>query len=192
MDAIDAAAVAQVLEGKPEEFRVLVDRHSRALFRLAFRMTGNQQDAEEVVQETFLRAFRSLKNFEARSSAATWLHRIAANQALDLLKRRKRQEKGHYPVAEESAPEEQAVQLRTDRPDPERTFLSGEVKRQVAAVLQQLTPVERTAFVMRHMEGHSIEEIGKALKVRNVAARNSVFRAVQKLRRALEPLAGAR
>ena len=192
MDAIDRAAVAQVLEGDREAFRVLVDRHSRSVYRLAFRMTGNQQDAEEVVQETFLRAFKALKDFEARSSAATWLYRIAANQSLDLLKRRKRQEQGHYSIAEESDPEEQAVQVKTDDPDPERMLLSKEVKKKVATVLAQLTPVERTAFIMRHMEGRSMEEISAALKVRNVAARNSVFRAVQKLRRALEPMTETR
>jgi RNA polymerase sigma-70 factor, ECF subfamily len=188
MDAIDAAAVEQVLGGDHEAFRVLVDRHSRGLYRLAFRMTGNQQDAEEVVQETFMRAFRSLKDFEARSSAATWLYRIAANQSFDLLKRRKRHGI-HQPVAEESDFEEGAIQVQADDPDPERLLLSKEVKSRVATVMSQLTPVERVAFTMRHMEGRSIEEISKALKVRNVAARNSVFRAVQKLRRALEPLA---
>jgi RNA polymerase sigma-70 factor (ECF subfamily) len=191
MDAIDAAAVEQVLGGDHEAFRVLVDRHSRGLFRLAFRMTGNQQDAEEVVQETFMRAFKSLKDFEARSSAATWLYRIAANQSLDLLKRRKRHAT-HHQVAEESDFEEGAIQVQADDPDPERLLLSREVKSRVATVMSQLTPVERVAFTMRHMEGRSIEEISKALKVRNVAARNSVFRAVQKLRRVLEPLAETR
>jgi RNA polymerase sigma-70 factor, ECF subfamily len=193
MDAIDAAAVEQVLKGNHDAFKVIVDRHSRTLFKVAFRMTGNEHDAEEVVQESLLRAFKSLKTFEAHSSLATWLYRIAANQSLDLLKRKKRRGPAEYSITEEHDPEEQmTVQVETNDPDPERMLLSKEVKKKVTAVMAQLTPAERTAFVMRHMEGRSMDEISKMLNIRNVAARNCVFRAVQKLRRALEPLVEAR
>ena len=193
MDAIDAAAVQQVLAGNHEAFKAIVDRHSRTLFKVAFRITGNEPDAEEVVQETLLRAFKSLKTFEAQSSLATWLYRIAANQSLDLLKRKKRRGPAEYSINEEHDPEEQmTVQVETNDPDHERMLLSKEVKKKVTAVMAQLTPAERTAFVMRHMEGRSMDEISKMLNIRNVAARNCVFRAVQKLRRALEPLVEAR
>jgi RNA polymerase sigma-70 factor, ECF subfamily len=84
------------------------------------------------------------------------------------------------------------VQVETNDPDPERMLLSKEVRKKVTAVMSQLTPAERAAFVMRHMEGHSMDEISRILNIRNVAARNCVFRAVQKLRRALEPLVEAR
>src|SRR5947208_4324462 len=91
MDASEAAAVlARARQGDGEAFRALVERHSRNVFRLAFRMTGNEQDAEDVVQETFMRAYRQLKNYEARSSFATWLFRIASNCSLDLIRSRKR------------------------------------------------------------------------------------------------------
>jgi RNA polymerase sigma-70 factor, ECF subfamily len=193
MDAIDAAAVEQVLKGNHDAFKAIVDRHSRTLFKVAFRMTGNENDAEEVVQESLLRAFKSLKTFEAHSSLATWLYRIAANQSLDLLKRKKRRGPAEYSITEEHDPEEQmTVQVETNDPDPERMLLSKEVRKKVTAVMSQLTPAERAAFVMRHMEGHSMDEISRILNIRNVAARNCVFRAVQKLRRALEPLVEAR
>ena len=78
----DAAVVAQVCAGDSGAFRVLVDRHSRPVFRLAYRRTGNQQDAEDVVQETFMRAFRQLRRFESRASFGTWIHRIAVNCAI--------------------------------------------------------------------------------------------------------------
>ena len=79
----DAAQVALVLGGDPDAFRVLVDRHSRRLFRLAYRMTGNEHDAEEVVQDALLRAYHRLDQFESRANFATWLYRICANCALD-------------------------------------------------------------------------------------------------------------
>src|SRR5687768_6541632 len=87
---MDAAAVDRVTRGDPEAFRLLVDRHSRSVFRLAYRLTRNQHDADDVVQETFLRAYRHLSSFDSRSSFSTWLHRIATNTAFDLLRRNER------------------------------------------------------------------------------------------------------
>ncbi len=85
-------AVERAQSGDSDAFRLLVEQHSRAVFRLAFRMTGNEQDAEDVVQETFLRAYRQLDKYEARSSFSTWLYRIASNYSLDLIRMRKRHE----------------------------------------------------------------------------------------------------
>src|ERR1700692_274935 len=90
MDESDGAAVVRAQSGDGDAFRLLVDRHSRSLFRLAFRMTGNEQDAEDVVQETFLRAYKQLHRYEARASFGTWLYRIASNYSLDLVRSRKR------------------------------------------------------------------------------------------------------
>src|SRR4249920_3278347 len=84
MPQTDAAAVALARDGDSEAFRALVERHSRAVYRLAHRMTGSPQDAEDVVQETFLKAYRQLGRFESRANFGTWLHRIAVNCAIDL------------------------------------------------------------------------------------------------------------
>src|SRR5437879_4263434 len=89
MDGSDAERVAQALAGDRDAFRVLVERHSRSIFRLAYRMTGNEHDAEEVVQETFLKAYRRLSRFESRSNFGTWLYRIGVNCSLDLMRKRR-------------------------------------------------------------------------------------------------------
>src|SRR5919199_3124546 len=87
MDATDATAVLdRARQGDSDAFRVLVERHSRSVFRLAFRMTGNEQDAEDVVQESFLRAYRQLGRFESRANFGTWLYRIVANCSVDLMR----------------------------------------------------------------------------------------------------------
>src|SRR5919197_6243800 len=87
MDATETAAVlARARQGDSDAFRALVERHSRSAFRLAFRMTGHEQDAEDVVQESFLRAYRHLGRFEARADFGTWLYRIVANCAVDLMR----------------------------------------------------------------------------------------------------------
>src|ERR1051326_1122223 len=90
MELSDRAFVAKARSGDGDAFRALVERHSRSLFRLAFRMTGNQQDAEDVVQESFLRAYRQLDKFDERASFGTWLYRIVTNCALDLVGARRR------------------------------------------------------------------------------------------------------
>ena len=191
MELTDRAAVDEVLAGTHESFRVLVDRHSRKVFGLAYRMTGNEHDADEVVQETFLRCYKRLESFEARSSFSTWLYRIASNCALDLLAKRK-QDKAH--IAEhdnrddESNPEERALEYASPQPGPERMLLSAELRQRVADAMKRLTDVERTAFVLRHFEGRSISEIGSVLKVKDEAVKNTVFRAVKKMRTELEPL----
>ena len=185
MEQSDATAVAQVRAGNYDAFGVLVERHSRNLFRLAFRMTGNEQDAEDIVQETFMKAYRQLAKFDGRASFSTWLYRIAANGSLDLIRSRNRRQEQQEPAMEEG--QELASSVSAGDPTPERLAFSVELKNLLAPALEQLSPMERAAFVLRHYEGLSTEDIGQALGVQAGAAKHSVFRAVQKLRRVLEP-----
>lgn len=178
MEANDADVVARARDGDSEAFRALVERHSRGLFRLAYRITGNENDAEDVVQESFLRAYRTLDRFESRAGFGTWLHRIAANCALDLIRARRR-------YGERL---DLTDLLAGTQPSQERLVLGGEVQRRVSAAMAQLSPNERAAFVMRHHEQMSIDEIGRALRLRENATKQCIFRAVQKLRRALRPV----
>ncbi len=187
MDASEAATVvARARQGDSEAFRSLVERHSRSAFRLAFRMTGNQHDAEDVVQDSFLRAYRQLARFESRAHFGTWLHRIVANCSVDLLRaRRSRQDHARVDDVES------IVDLpAADTAGPERLARSAEIERSVAAALAQLSPLERAAFTLRHYEGRSIAEIGKTLGLGTSATKHSVFRAVRKLRAALGPIRG--
>src|SRR5437868_15552087 len=119
MDATEASAVlARARQGDSDAFRVLVERHSQSVFRLAFRMQGNEQDAEDVVQETFLRAYRQLDKYEARSSFSTWLYRIASNYSLDLIRSRKR----HEEKRERGSVEDRDIlqSIPVDSPGPDR------------------------------------------------------------------------
>src|SRR5208337_1406793 len=192
MDESDAAAVARACAGETEAFRVLVDRYSRKIFRLAYGMTRNEQDAEDVVQETFLRAYRRLDQFESRSSFGTWIFRIAVNSALDLTRKLGRHEQAEQQMPGDEAGAEKLSQLPTPEPAPDRLLLSGELKHKVESVLASLSPRVRTAFVLRHYEGMPIEQIGSVLGLKGSATKNSIYRAVQKLRKELEPLVVAR
>ena len=191
----DAIAVERTLAGDRDAFRVLVERHSPNVFRLAFRMTGNQHDAEEVVQEAFLRAYQKLSQFAARANFGTWVYRIAANYAIDRMRQRKSEDANREPAprANDDGIEIDAMTFVPDSaPNPERLAQSEQLAEHMRRALQQLTPAERTAFVMRHWGGSGIEEIAEALKSSSSAAKNTIFRSVQKLRRALEPFVEAR
>ena len=192
MEQSDGALVARAREGDRDSFRVLVERHSRSVFRLAYRMTGNEQDAEDVVQESMLRAYKQLGKFDDRASFGTWLYRITANCSLDLVRSRKRRAQ-HQAVAPEGEPEMDNPVLTVPSPDPnpERMALSGEVRERLEAAMGELSATERSAFVLRHFEGMCIEDVSRVLGCQPGAAKHSVFRAVQKLRRALEPVVSA-
>ena len=190
MPHTDATTVALARDGDAEAFRALVDSHSRAVYRLAHRMTGNAQDAEDVVQDTFLKAYRQLGRFESRANFSTWLHRIAVNCSIDLIRARRHQEAGHDAADLEALDGAHGGhggnEQRVD-PSPERLMLSSEVQERVGQAMETLTHMERAAVVLRHFEGQSIEEISRALGLKANAAKHSIFRAVRKMRLALEP-----
>jgi len=185
MDASDAAAVlARARRGDDDAFGALVQQHSHRAFVLALRMTGNEQDAEDIVQESFLRAYRQIGRFEARANFGTWLYRIVVNCAVDRLRTRP---KGRL-TGIDALLGETAVE---SRPGPDRLAASEEIGRKVRDALDALTPLERAAFTLRHYEGLSIAEIGGILNLGTSAAKHGVFRAVRKLRAALAPLHAA-
>jgi RNA polymerase sigma-70 factor (ECF subfamily) len=123
--------------------------------------------------------------FDGRASFGTWLHRICANCSLDCLRARKRKQELQAVPNEEAA--DPFANVAAESPSPERLAQSSQVSAMLAPALNDLSEMERVAFVMRHYEGLGIEEIAVALGVQPGAAKHSVFRAVQKLRRVLEP-----
>src|SRR3954462_2382631 len=133
MDATDVATVlARARQGDSEAFSSLVERHSRRAFQLAYRITGNEQDAEDVVQESFIRAYRQLGRFEARAHFATWLHRIVANCSVDLI--RSRRSRYDHASTDELAPTEQP---HTDHPNPERLAESAQIEQRVVTAMAE-------------------------------------------------------
>jgi RNA polymerase sigma-70 factor (ECF subfamily) len=179
MESIEAAAIRRVRNGDSDAFRFLVDSHSRALFRLAYRLTRNEHDADDVVQETFLRAYKHLETFDSRASLSTWLHRIAANSAIDLMRRRERDR------GEEL--DEATMEAKGSSGDHSMVMRMS-VTAAVDQCMKEMTGRERMAFVLRHYEGMSIDEIGSVLGTEVNATKNTIFRAVKKLRQFLEPL----
>ncbi|MGH9219475.1 MAG: RNA polymerase sigma factor [Vicinamibacterales bacterium] len=186
MDERDPSIVARARDGDRDAFRALVEGHSRYIFSLAHRMTGNAQDAEDVVQEAWLKAHRQLSRFEARADFRTWMHRITVNCSIDLIRARRHREDAHDPMDLEQGPlSERGAETQAT---PERMAVSVQISERVNAALNLLTALERAAFTLRHVEGMSIEEVGEKLGMKTSATKHSIFRAVKKMRNALEPL----
>jgi RNA polymerase sigma-70 factor (ECF subfamily) len=181
----DTETVAQARTGDADAFRRLVERHSRNVFRLAYRMTRNEHDAEDVVQEAFLKAYRSLYRFEERAHFGSWIYRIASNCAYDSLRARERRHENAEPMVIDDASDGPAARIPSDEPAPDRVVFGGEVRHRVALAMRRMSAIEKSAFTLRHFEGMSIEEISQALDLDASAAKQSVFRAVRKVRDAL-------
>jgi RNA polymerase sigma-70 factor, ECF subfamily len=179
MEETDLAAIGRVIAGDSDAFGLLVERHSRSVFRLAYRITSNESDAEEVVQEAFLRAFREIRRYESRASFSTWVGTIAANCALDVIRKRKR-----------FVDTEDEIVSVCEAPGPDREANSRRIGEVIATTMSQLSVQERTAFSLRHYEGMPIEAISRELGLSENATKQSIFRAVQKLRRVLGPWVG--
>jgi RNA polymerase sigma-70 factor (ECF subfamily) len=186
MEENEHSIVRAVLSGDKEAYGALVVRHSHAIFRVAFRITGNEADAEDIVQEAFLLGYLKLKSFESRSKFSTWIYRIAVNCALNF--KNKRKPEATYEIAEDADATQHQVQVADTAANPERRLYSREIEAFQARAMQKLTETERTAFVLRHMEACTTEEIAATLHIAPNAAKQAVFRAVQKLRRDLAPL----
>jgi RNA polymerase sigma-70 factor (ECF subfamily) len=186
MNMDDHAAIQAVLAGDKEAYQALVVRHSARMFRVAFRITGNEADAEDVVQEALLRGYRKLESFASRSDFGTWIYRITVRCALDRIGDSKGS--GSVPITESTDPQQDGRQLAGQAADPERLLLSSEIGALQELAMHGLTPTERTAFLLRHLEGCTTEEIATAMNIPANTAKQSVFRAVQKLRRRLATL----
>jgi len=185
MEPTELELVRSARNGDAEAFRGIVERYSRGLWRAAWRVLGDGEAAEDAVQEAFLRAWRSLDRFDERAELSTWLYRIAINAAIDQRRSRRRREGVSAKLDEDLDGQPRAT---TDEPDPQRRALSGEIARRARAELERLPAAERTAFLLRHFEGRAIAEIASALGRGENAAKQAVFRAVRKMRRALGPL----
>lgn len=169
--------------GDRAEFARLVEAYSTPIYRLALKMLAREQDAEDVLQNTFLKALQHIRNFEGRSSLSTWLYRIAANEALMLL-RRKRSEVSID--EEEPAETPESLPLPEQFTDwcclPEQEFVSSEARRQLDQAIQKLPEKLRVVFLLRDIEGLSIKETSEVLNLTETAVKTRLLRARLALR----------
>jgi RNA polymerase sigma-70 factor (ECF subfamily) len=192
MDQALEISLAALQAGDRAEFARLVEVFSTPVYRLALKMLGTPQDAEDVLQTTFLKAFQHLPTFEGRSSLSTWLYRIAANEALMFLRRKKPDfSLDEEPVDSEGEPQP-PVELADWGALPESELLSGETRRELDRAIASLPEKLRVVFLLRDIEGLSIKETGEALQLTETAVKTRLLRARLYLREQLSVYFGER
>lgn len=176
-------SIEQLKAGDRAEFARMVDAYYTPIYRLALRMLGDSADAEDVLQNTFLKALQHLPAFEGRSSISTWLYRIAANEALMLLRKRR----PTLQVDETSDEEDDfaPAQFSDWCCLPEKEFLTDESKRQLDRAIDRLPETLRVVFLLRDIEGLSIRETSEALGLSETAVKTRLLRARLHLRESL-------
>lgn len=181
----DLALVHACKDGDVAAFAELVDRYDRKLYRIAHHLTHNREDAEDVVQDAFLKAFQHLSRFRGDSKFSTWLIRITLNQAL--MKLRKRSLTREVSLNNDFHPEEDQLPLDVAdwAPNPEQLYRGAELRAILRKALQKLSPESRMVFVLRDIEGLSLEQTAEALDLSVGAVKARSWRARLQLRERL-------
>jgi RNA polymerase sigma-70 factor, ECF subfamily len=170
--------------GDRAEFARLVEAFTNPIYRLAINMLGSEQDAEDILQETFIKVFKSVKNFEERSSLSTWVYRIAVNEALMLL-RKSRVQTTSLDEADDDDAIEEPQEITDWCCQPEQTFMSAEVQAQLEKAIRLLPEKLRLVFILRDMDDLSIKDTAIALNISEMAVKTRLLRARLKLRELL-------
>lgn len=189
----DDELIREAQRGHRAAFDTLVRRYDQSVLRLALHMLGNEQDAQDVHQEAFIKAYRHLSNFRFECSFYTWLYRIVTNLCLDQLRRRKSRREDPATVVDGVGEEMDLlsnVQDERAMANPGRELDRKLMGERIAAALDKLTPRERTVFELKHYQGLKLRTIGEMLSTTEETAKNTLFRATRKLRANLEELRG--
>jgi RNA polymerase sigma-70 factor (ECF subfamily) len=189
--AEDDELIRAAQKGDRSAFDSLVRRYDRSVLRLALHMLGNEQDAQDVHQEAFIKAYRHLSNFRFECSFYTWLYRIVTNLCLDQLRRRKSRREDPSTIVDASGEEMDLMANLTDgraSANPARELERKTMGVAIQEALDQLTPRERTVFELKHYQGLKLRTIGEMLSTTEETAKNTLFRATRKLRARLAPV----
>jgi len=187
----DAVLIRRAQSGDRAAFEELVRHYDRAVLRLALHLTGSEADAQDIYQEAFLKAYRNLSGFRFECSFYTWIYRIVSNLCLDHLRKRQvRKEESAVAVDEEGGEYSLLDRVADERAgaNPERDLLRRELGARIARSLTKLTPRERMVFELKHYHGMKLRTVGEILNITEENAKNTLFRATQKLRAALADL----
>ncbi|MEP7366134.1 MAG: sigma-70 family RNA polymerase sigma factor [Acidobacteriota bacterium] len=181
----DAALVAQTQAGNLDAFTELVGRHDRKILRLARHITGNEEDAEDVLQESFLNAYSHIGTFAGNSKFYTWLVRITVNQALMKLRKRKTGKEVSLDEPVQGETDDLVREIAVWDETPERTYSQEEMRRILDEAIESLEPIYRTVFVLRDVEELSTEETAESLSISVPAVKSRLLRARLQLREKL-------
>lgn len=183
--ALENDLIREAQQGSRTAFDTLVRQYDQAVLRLALHLTGSEQDAEDIHQEAFLKAYRYLGNFRFECSFYTWIYRIVTNLCLDLLRRRKSRREDQAVMIDSSGEEMDLLNNVSDErasANPDRELNRKYLGERILSALDKLTPRERMVFELKHYQGLRLRTIGEMLNTTEETAKNTLFRATRKLR----------
>lgn len=184
----DTVLVREAQHGNRPAFEELVRHYDQAVLRLALHLTGSEHEAQDIYQDAFLKAYKNIGSFRFECSFYTWIYRIVTNLCLDSI-RKKQVRKEDAPVAKDAEGEQYDVlaQVADGRSgaNPERDLMRRELGGRIHRALEKLTPRERMVFELKHYQGLKLRTVGEMLNTTEETAKNTLFRATQKLRMAL-------
>lgn len=185
--SVELELVVQSKGGDLEAFEQLVMMYQKQIYNLGYRMMGNEEDASDMTQEAFLKAFKSIKKFNLKSSFGTWLYRIAVNLCIDELRKRKRVRL--YPIAHNDNAEDRGQQVVADCGDlPEEVIEKNEVRVKVHRAINRLPEHHRTMIVLKDIQGRSYQEIADMLGINMGTVKSRISRARASLKEELDKL----
>ena len=191
MAGSDADTIRAVLDGDIDRYAELVDRYQQQAIRIAFGFLGNYEDARDVSQDAFVSAYRSLGRFRGTAQFSTWLFRIIVNKCKDAYRRSARQPRALLHVGEPVAESDEGSGLFVDAPDPSAgpgdALANRELSRRLTTAIEALPMKQRTAFLLHHVQGLSLEEAASVMGCRLGTVKSHIFRATAALQRQLSP-----
>ena len=186
----DEDLVALARSGDHKAFEELVERHKQKAYRIAFDFARDREEAKDLSQEAFLRAYTHLGNFDGRSGFYTWFYRILVNVCLDYKRRKKRTFAEEFNEAVESIEHQvEPSQVSQKPPSPDQQVLAAQLSRKVSAAIEDLPPKQRTAFILKNNQGLSIKEIAEMMQTAEGTVKVHLHRAVTALRQSLAEFA---
>lgn len=190
--AVEELSLEALRNGDRSEFARMVEAYYPMIYNLSYKMLGDAQDAEDILQETFLKAYRHLRDFDGRSSLSTWLYRIATNEALMFLRRKKPEQISIDEPLETNEGEAQPLQIVDWCCLPEAELLSSEARAHLDQAVKKLPPSLRVVFVLRDLQGLSTQETAEVLNLSENAVKTRLSRARLRLREELSSYYGER
>ena len=177
--------VDRISSGDSTAFQEFVDRYKKKIYYIAYDITGDHDDAEDVSQEVFIKVFRSLKTFRRNAKISSWLYQISVNASIDLLRKKSSKPEKSMDDTERADIQENLPGSSTHAQNPERSAEDLIIQNHISEALQKVSPKERSVFVMRHYNELKIREIAEILKVSPGTVKALFYRATRKLRKEL-------
>jgi RNA polymerase sigma-70 factor (ECF subfamily) len=186
MARVDSTSlIREAQQGNTAAFEELVRQYDHAVLRLAIHLTGSQQDAQDIYQEAFLRAYMNLPRFRFECSFYTWIYRIVTNLCLDHLRKKNSRSREVTTTVSPDGEEEEVLNRMPDHApsaSPERSLFGGELRRCILLAVRRLSPLERVVFELKHYHGLKLRTVADILNTTEGTVKNTLFRATQKLR----------